>query len=124
MVTYFCNSSKRKRGSKLSWHIQGRVSTLRTQCVFQISSLGTQYPEFHGCLGQNPTEAELQNMINEEDADCTGTVDFLEFLTMMARKIKDTDNSEEEIRESFRVLDQDSNGYISKHQTLSQHTHP
>lgn len=35
-----------------------------------------------------------------------------EFLTMMARKIKDTD-SEEEIREAFRVFDRDDNGYIS-----------
>ncbi|GCB78203.1 hypothetical protein scyTo_0017715 [Scyliorhinus torazame] len=55
-------------------------------------------------LGQNPTEAELQDMINE--------VDFPEFLTMMARKMKDTD-SEEEIREAFRVFDKDGNGYIS-----------
>uniref|UniRef100_A0A6Q2X9B2 Calmodulin 1b n=1 Tax=Esox lucius TaxID=8010 RepID=A0A6Q2X9B2_ESOLU len=52
-------------------------------------------------LGQNPTEAELQDMINEVDADGNGTIDFPEFLTMMARKMKDTD-SEEEIREAFR----------------------
>uniref|UniRef100_G3PGF2 Calmodulin 2a (phosphorylase kinase, delta) n=1 Tax=Gasterosteus aculeatus aculeatus TaxID=481459 RepID=G3PGF2_GASAC len=55
-------------------------------------------------LGQNPTEAELQDMINEVDADGNGTIDFPEFLTMMARKMKDTD-SEEEIREAFRVFD-------------------
>ena len=40
-------------------------------------------------------------MINEVDADGNGTIDFPEFLTMMARKMKDTD-SEEEIREAFR----------------------
>lgn len=34
-------------------------------------------------LGQNPTEAELQDMINEVDADGNGTIDFPEFLTMM-----------------------------------------
>ena len=39
-------------------------------------------------LGQNPTEAELQD--NEVDADGNGTIDFPEFLTMMARKMKDT----------------------------------
>ena len=87
-------------------------------------------------LGQNPTEAELQDMISEVDADgeCmfswivlrsttelvffslwfvgNGTIDFPEFLTMMARKMKDQD-SEEEIREAFRVFDKDGNGFIS-----------
>lgn len=37
---------------------------------------------------------------------------FAEFLTMMARKMKDTD-SEEEIREAFKVFDRDNNGFIS-----------
>ena len=36
-------------------------------------------------LGQNPTEAELQDMINEVDADGNGTIDFPEFLSLMAR---------------------------------------
>ncbi|KAM6177309.1 calmodulin-like protein 3 [Erethizon dorsatum] len=63
-------------------------------------------------LGQNPTEAELQGMVNEIDRDGNGTVDFPEFLGMMARKMKDTD-SEEEIREAFRVFDKDDNGYVS-----------
>uniref|UniRef100_A0A8W8NU75 EF-hand domain-containing protein n=1 Tax=Magallana gigas TaxID=29159 RepID=A0A8W8NU75_MAGGI len=78
-------------------------------------------------LGQNPTEAELQDMINEVDADAiayfgpiqtnccgigNGTIDFEEFLLMMARKMKDTD-SEEELREAFRVFDKDGNGFIS-----------
>ena len=63
-------------------------------------------------LGQNPTEAELQDMINEVDVDGNGTIDFPEFLTMMARKMRDTD-SEEEIKEAFKVFDKDGNGYIS-----------
>jgi Ca2+-binding EF-hand superfamily protein len=36
------------------------------------------------------------------DADGNGTIDFPEFLTLMARKMKDTD-SEEEILEAFKV---------------------
>lgn len=44
------------------------------------------------------------------DADGNGTIDIPEFLTMMARKMKD---SEEEISESFWVFDKDGNGYIS-----------
>lgn len=41
-----------------------------------------------------------------------GTIDFPEFLTMMAKKMKDTD-SEEELKEAFRVFDKDGNGFIS-----------
>jgi calmodulin len=63
-------------------------------------------------LGQVPTEAKLQDMINEVDADSNGTVDFSEFLTMMERKMKDT-STEEEMKEAFRVFDKDGNGYIS-----------
>merc|ERR1712183_314957 len=63
-------------------------------------------------LGQNPTEAELQDMINEVDADGNGTIDFPEFLSLMARKMGDTD-TEEELIEAFKVFDRDGNGLIS-----------
>ncbi|XP_072039372.1 neo-calmodulin [Amphiura filiformis] len=63
-------------------------------------------------LDQNPTEAELQDMINEVDADGNGTLDFPEFLTMMAHKMKDKD-SDDDIREAFKVFDKDGNGFIS-----------
>ena len=39
-------------------------------------------------------------------------MDFAEFLNMMAKKMENTD-SEEEIREAFRVFDKDNNGYIT-----------
>ena len=51
-------------------------------------------------------------MINEVDADGSGTIDFPEFLKMMANKIKD-ENSEEEIREAFQVFDKDGNGVVT-----------
>ncbi|XP_026355574.1 calmodulin-1-like isoform X4 [Ursus maritimus] len=62
-------------------------------------------------LGQSPTGAALQDMISEVDADGNGTTDFPEVLTMVARKMKGTD-SEEEIREAFRVFGKDGTGYI------------
>ena len=57
---------------------------------------------------------DLFNLVSVLVYLCTGngTIDFPEFLTMMARKMKDTD-SEEEIREAFRVFDKDGNGFIS-----------
>ena len=39
-------------------------------------------------LGQNLTEAELQDMINDVDADGNGDIDFPELLVLMARKVK------------------------------------
>ena len=51
-------------------------------------------------------------MINEVDEDGGGSIDFTEFLTMMAKKMKDTD-TEDDIREAFRVFDKDGNGFIS-----------
>ncbi|CAJ1415300.1 unnamed protein product [Effrenium voratum] len=62
-------------------------------------------------LGQNPTEAELQDMVNEVDADGNGTIDFADFLCLNARKMRDTD-SEEELMEAFRAFD-DGTGFLS-----------
>ena len=42
-------------------------------------------------LGQNPTEAELQDMINEVDIDGSGSIEFNEFLMMMSKKIKENE---------------------------------
>uniref|UniRef100_A0A7N0TUG2 EF-hand domain-containing protein n=1 Tax=Kalanchoe fedtschenkoi TaxID=63787 RepID=A0A7N0TUG2_KALFE len=63
-------------------------------------------------LDQNPTEEELQDMITEIDMDGNGTIEFSEFLSLMAMKIKETD-AEEELKEAFKVFDKDQNGYIS-----------
>ena len=41
-----------------------------------------------------------------------GEIDFEEFLQMMSKKIKDTD-TEEEIRDAFKIFDKDGNGLIS-----------
>jgi len=67
-------------------------------------------------LGQNPSEVELQDMINEVDQDGNGTLDFEEFLVMMAKKqiqMQNAEDNEEELKEAFKVFDKDNNGYIS-----------
>ncbi|KAL2507368.1 Calmodulin-7 [Forsythia ovata] len=63
-------------------------------------------------LGLKPTEAELQLMIKQVDADGNGKIDFLEFLNLMVQMKTDTD-SEEELKEAFRVFDTDQDGFIS-----------
>ncbi|KAL5217663.1 hypothetical protein ABZP36_018347 [Zizania latifolia] len=62
-------------------------------------------------LGQNHTEAELQDMIKDVDADGNGVIDFHEFLNLMAHKMPDAD-SEDALREAFNLIDKDRNGYI------------
>lgn len=60
-------------------------------------------------LGQNPTQAELADMVTEVDNE---TIEFPEICTLLARKVKDVD-AEEEFKEAFRVFDKDGNGFTS-----------
>ena len=53
-------------------------------------------------LGQTFTDTELHDMMNEVDADGIGTIEFSEFLTINARKMKDT-QSEEQIRKRLDI---------------------
>lgn len=51
-------------------------------------------------LGLNPTEAELRGMVGEIDRDGSGTVDFPEFLGMMAKQIQGRDTRRRSARPS------------------------
>ena len=51
-------------------------------------------------------------MIREVDEDGNGTIDFGEFLEMMARKLNKID-IEAELLEAFKVFDRDGNGLVS-----------
>jgi len=54
--------------------------------------------------GQNPSEQELQGIINEVDGtgELDNTLDYPEFLVLMARRIKDTESGEE-LRDAFKA---------------------
>merc|ERR1719189_413609 len=62
-------------------------------------------------LGGSPKESDLKEMLNELDIG-NRDVNFGEFLAMMAKSNNNKD-SEEEVREAFRVFDKEGNGYIS-----------
>ena len=47
------------------------------------------------------------------DGDGSGSIDFTEFLELIADKMKTICENDASIRRAFRVLDKDCNGYIS-----------
>lgn len=51
-------------------------------------------------------------MVNEIDEDGSGTIEFPEFLKLMAKKMKDTD-AEEELVEAFKVFDKEGKGLVT-----------
>ena len=68
----------------------------------------------------NPTEEELEDMVNEVDADHDGSVNFQEFLDMMS-KSSEAANTEDEIREAFKVFDKNEDGFISESELRSEY---
>ncbi|KAG6831562.1 translation elongation factor EF1B gamma [Tricholoma furcatifolium] len=69
-------------------------------------------------LGQNPTDAELDDMIREVDTDHNGTIDFEEFLTLMAKQISGI-SEDDEVEAAFNMFDRDHNGAISSEELKS-----
>lgn len=65
-------------------------------------------------LGQTPANEEIDNYIEEFDPSETGVIDFPTFLTLMARRMREQfTDTEEELREAFRVFDRDAQGLIN-----------
>eukprot|EP00340_Litonotus_pictus_P001992 CAMPEP_0170526000 /NCGR_PEP_ID=MMETSP0209-20121228/11462_1 /TAXON_ID=665100 ORGANISM="Litonotus pictus, Strain P1" /NCGR_SAMPLE_ID=MMETSP0209 /ASSEMBLY_ACC=CAM_ASM_000301 /LENGTH=116 /DNA_ID=CAMNT_0010815589 /DNA_START=57 /DNA_END=407 /DNA_ORIENTATION=- len=62
-------------------------------------------------LGNPPTEGEVQDMIAEVDIDGNGNINFQEYISLMARRMRDGD-LEEEMKQVFRLFDRDGNGLI------------
>lgn len=62
-------------------------------------------------LGQNPTEQEIELMIEEVDVNGDGDIDFDEFCNLMIKKMKESE-PEEELVEVFKIFDKDNNDKI------------
>ena len=54
-------------------------------------------------LGQNPSDDKIRQMIIDVDEDNSETIDFKEFLGLMAKKMKEND-SEDELIEAFKMF--------------------
>ena len=107
-----------------TWHISAMsCEPIIVKVCCSTRELGTVL----GSLGQNQTPAQLSEMIKEVDVDGNGEIDFREFLTLISRKMKETNIgkwspndqwknivlpiiSEEDIREAFRVFDSSNSG--------------
>ena len=63
-------------------------------------------------LGKNPSDEALRRMIYEADSDENGFIDFSEFLTLMARRMKRHEQNAE-IIQAFSAFDKDGDGKIS-----------
>ncbi|KAI8620605.1 calmodulin [Chytriomyces sp. MP71] len=63
-------------------------------------------------VGQTPAEDLLVSMIKAVDTTGKGSVDINEFLAMMAAHPTGAE-AEEELKEAFRVFDQNSTGFIT-----------
>merc|ERR1711943_20528 len=70
-------------------------------------------------LGQNPTEAELQALMEEVDKDKSGTIEFDEFVDLMSRTNKSQEQMEEEIKNAFLTFDSDGSGYIDREELVN-----
>ena len=65
-----------------------------------------------GSLGINPSDAEIQQMIEEVDTDKNGTIDFSEFCALMASKAGSQD-PDTEAQTVFAMVDKDKDGFIN-----------
>ena len=60
--------------------------------------------------GQNPTDVEVQDLINKID-DGTGTLDFNDFCLVIKEKTKELDH-ETHFKDTFRAFSKDDEGCI------------
>ena len=51
-------------------------------------------------------------MINEVDSEGVGQIDFPEFLSLMSRKMKETD-TQQELQDSLRIFDKNGDGMLN-----------
>lgn len=68
--------------------------------------------DLYRALGMTPTDAQINDIIAEFDTDCSGTIEFSEFIKIFEMcDVKPI--TEDQLANAFRLFDQDRNGLIS-----------
>ncbi|XP_021341388.1 calmodulin-1-like [Mizuhopecten yessoensis] len=64
-------------------------------------------------IGENPSTKEIRQLMEAADLNRNGTIEFEEFVEMVADRLKDFDVISE-MKEAFEVFDQDNDGFLNK----------
>lgn len=64
-------------------------------------------------VGLNPIESRVQELLDEYDADKSGTLSFEEFVTLWMDELMDAQDDEIMFQRAFQFFDKDGNGDIS-----------
>ena len=83
--------------------------------MFDVDASGaidvTELKQVMQNLGMNPTDAEVERMMEEADEDKSGEIDFVEFAHLMGKKLAENEQ-DEELVEVFKLFDKDDDGYL------------
>ncbi|CAI9116576.1 OLC1v1017762C1 [Oldenlandia corymbosa var. corymbosa] len=80
--------------------------------VRMIAERTGEEEEFEAKNGAREASSKIVSISNKLDAEGNGNVEFPEFLNLMA--MKEAADSEEGLKEAFKVFDKDQNGFVSE----------
>ena len=64
-------------------------------------------------IGQSVSTEEVQAMVSQADLDANGVVDLPEFLSIVAQRMSNAEESENDLLETFRYYDLNNTGFIT-----------
>jgi len=77
------------------------------------------FPEAVQCLGLNPTNSQVEQVLEANNKEADDKINFDEFSSMMAKlETSGKEETEESLRAAFMKFDRDGNGYISPDELL------
>ena len=108
-------TEEQRNEAKEAWKKFGTGSLDDAVTVDQLGSIMRD-------MGQNPSQAQLADMINDVDGDGKGCMDFTDFLGLWAMRIKQREQGLE-FKAMFEKMDKGGKGYLTAeevHAVLSE----